>query len=167
MSNNDSDFGLETMNLRILLESTSFNPDIQPIISSTPYPKRKLNELSELNSPSSTHSQRNISAQFHISPPQNFSQLSNTSEGFLNYAQSPNNSENYYENRLNEPIPEVSSERSKRTNRPTQKLKSPIPSSLITRKGKSKKANGYEMEKKIRRKATSTQNYLLFHVYLY
>ena len=75
--------------------------------------------------------------------------------------------QNYYENSLNEPIPEVSSERSKRTNRPTQKLKSPIPSSLITRKGKSKKANGYEMEKKIRRKATSTQNYLLFHVYLY
>ena len=57
------------MNLRTLFESTSFNPDIQPITSSTPYPKRILNELSELNSPSSSHSRRNIRTQFHVSPP--------------------------------------------------------------------------------------------------
>ena len=35
-----SDPGQDTMNLRTLFESTSFNPDIQPITSSTPYQKR-------------------------------------------------------------------------------------------------------------------------------
>ena len=89
------DSGQETMILRSLFKSTSFNPDIQPITSSTPYPKRILNELSELDSPSSSHSHRNIRTQFHVSPPQNFYHLSNTSEGFSTYAQSPNSSENY------------------------------------------------------------------------
>ena len=131
-----SDSGQETMNLRTLFESTSFNPDIQPITSSTPYPKRVLNELSELDGPSSSQSHRNIRTQFHVSPPENFYQLSNNSAGFSNYAQSPNNSENYYENSLYTPIPEVSSERPKRTKRPTQKFGNPIPSSLISRFGK-------------------------------
>ena len=90
-----SDSGQETTNLRTLFESTSFNPDIQSITSSTAYPKRVLNELSELDGPSSSQSHRNIRTQFHVSPPQNFYQLSNNSAGFSNYAQSPNNSENY------------------------------------------------------------------------
>ena len=63
-----SDSDQETMNLRILFESTSFNSDIQPITSSTPYPKRILNELSELDSPSSSHSHRNVRTQFHVLP---------------------------------------------------------------------------------------------------
>ena len=131
-----SDSGQETMNLRILFESTSFNPDIQPITSSTPYPKRVLNELSELDGQSSSQSHRNLRTQFHVSPPQNFYQLSNNSAGFSNYAQSRNNSENYYKNSLYTPIPEVSSERPKRTKRPTQKFGNPIPSSLISRCGR-------------------------------
>ena len=122
-----SDSGQETMNLRTLFESTSFNPDIQPITSSTPYPKRILNELSELNSPSSSHSHRNVRTQFHVSPPQKFSHLSNTSEGFSNYAQSPNNSENYYKNSFYAPVPEVSSERPKRTKSHT---KNQMPNSI-------------------------------------
>ena len=135
------------MNLRTLFKSTSFNPDIQPINSSTPYPKRILNELSELNCPSSTHSHWNIRTHFHVSPPQSFSQLSNTSEGFSSYAQSPNDSENYYENSLYAPIPEVSSERPKRINRPAQKVGSLIPSSLIARFGEKNKKDKWILEK--------------------
>ena len=131
-----SDSSQETMNLRTSFESTSFNPDIQPVTSSTSYPKRILNEPSELNSQSTSHSYRNIRTQFDVSPPQNFSQLSNTSEEFSNYAQSPNSSENYYGNSFYTPIPEVSSERPKRTKCPTRKFGSPIPSSLASRFGK-------------------------------
>ena len=128
-----SDSGQETMNLRTFFESTSFKPDIQFITSFTPYSKRILNELSELNSPSNSHNHRIIRTQFHVPRPQNFSQLPNTSEGFLNYAQSPNISENYYERSFYAPIPEKSSERQKRTKRPTQKFGSLIPSSHISR----------------------------------